>query len=113
MLNRQTGDKGDSGGRQPRRPINELCNGELAGFHGGGDDPITGPSDPLTHRPARPIIHILPIVQGIKGEITIPFEPPSRAYVVSHVGKHVDCPRVELPWTAQIRRVAGLDGLEV
>lgn len=113
-LHGKPGQKSHSGGGQPRRAVYELGHGELTSLDGRCYDPITRPRNSTTDRSARAGIHILSIVQSVEGKTgSVPLEPAAGVHVVPHVGHHVHDPRVELPRTAQIRREAPLERLEI
>lgn len=91
------------GRRQPQVPINELRHREVHRLRPTGKHMVPGPLNPGRHSSARPVIHVLSIIQSIQGEIPIPLEPPFGPDSTTNIRLQNHRPRIRFPGPAQIR----------
>ena len=64
-LSGQASEVGDAGGRQPRRAVYKLGDGEVASLLCSSEDVVSGPTYSPTQRGARPVVHVLAVVERI------------------------------------------------
>ncbi len=93
---------------QPFASLNETINSELSSFILVSQDPETLPFDPLIGGGSRTGIAILNKLQGVKVQISIPWQPPIWVNGICNFLFHDDCTWELLPGPAQVWQDAGL-----
>jgi hypothetical protein len=106
LQQREPGNEGDPGGRQPGRAVDEPRHREALRFRGAVDDAVARPRNTPGQPSAGPVVHVLAEVKPVEcvGAGGVPLHPSLRRHVRADVRHHHHHPGEGLPWPAQVRR---------